>query len=183
MERQRRRARLGQASGRGRAPPREPFSSPRRIFTVTGASTASATAATIAQARSGSSSSVAPGAGLRHLADRAAEVDVDDVRARILDHPGRLGHHRRVGAEDLNGERVLVARDPQVAERPLVPVLDPGAADHLRAHETRAEAAALAAKRLDAHAGHRREHDPAGNLDCPDPPGVSEIYLHSGRKS
>ena len=39
---------------------REPFSSPRRIFTETGTETASATASTIAQARAGSSSSVAP---------------------------------------------------------------------------------------------------------------------------
>ncbi len=39
---------------------REPFSRPRRIFTVTGTDTASATAETILQARSGSSSSVAP---------------------------------------------------------------------------------------------------------------------------
>ena len=39
---------------------REPFSRPRRIFTVTGTDTASATAPTIRQARSGCSSSVAP---------------------------------------------------------------------------------------------------------------------------
>ena len=38
----------------------EPSSSPRRIFTVTGTSTAPATAATIRSARSGSSRSVAP---------------------------------------------------------------------------------------------------------------------------
>ena len=40
--------------------------------------------------------------------------------------------------------------DPQVAERLLVPVLDPGAGDHLRADEPGAVAAALAAERLDA---------------------------------
>jgi hypothetical protein len=39
---------------------RDPFSSPRRIFTDTGTSAAVATASTIAHARSGSSSSVAP---------------------------------------------------------------------------------------------------------------------------
>jgi len=39
---------------------RDPFSSPRRIFTLTGSETASAIAATIRQARSGSSRSVAP---------------------------------------------------------------------------------------------------------------------------
>ena len=39
---------------------REPFCSPRRIFTVTGTETAPATAATTAEARAGSSSIVAP---------------------------------------------------------------------------------------------------------------------------
>ena len=104
----------GAASARRRRPrparadveaSREPSARPRRILTVTGTSTAAATAPTIRQARSGSSSSVAPGAGLRHLADRAAEVDVDDVGAGVLDHARRLGHHVGLGAEDLDGER------------------------------------------------------------------------------
>ena len=88
------------------------------------------------------------GAGLRHLLDRAAEVHVDDVRACGLDHAGRLGHRHRVGAEDLDRERMLVGAHPQVAERPLVPVLDPGHRDHLRADEAGPVAAALAAKGL-----------------------------------
>ena len=94
-------------------------------------------------------------AGLRHLADGAAEVDVDDVRARVLDHAGGLGHHAGLGAEDLNRERMLVGGDPQVAERALVLVREPGAADHLRADEPGAEAAALAAEGLHADPGHR----------------------------
>ena len=39
---------------------RDPFSTPRRIFTLTGTDTAPATASTIRHARSGSASSVAP---------------------------------------------------------------------------------------------------------------------------
>ena len=105
-------------------------------------------------------------AGLRHLLDRAAEVHVDDVRAGRLDHPGRLGHRRRVGAEDLDRERVLVRADPEVPERPLVPVLDPGHRDHLRADEPGAVAAALAAKCLHADARHRRQDQAAGDVDA-----------------
>ena len=43
----------------------------------------------------------------------------------------------RLRAEELDRERMLVRGDAQVAERPLVAVLDPGAAHHLRADETR----------------------------------------------
>ena len=107
------------------------------------------------------------GAGLRHLPDRAAEVDVDDVGARGLDHPGRLGHRDRVGAEDLDRERVLVGGDAQVAERALVAVLDPGDRDHLRADEPGAEAAALAPEGLHADAGHRRQDEAGRDLDSP----------------
>ena len=118
-------------------------------------------------------------AGLRHLADGAAEVDVDDVRARILDHARGLGHHAGLGAEDLNRQRMLVGGDPQVAERALVLVREPGAADHLRADEPGAEAAALPAEGLHAHACHRREHEAGRDLDVTDSPGFVEIYLHN----
>ena len=56
--------------------------------------------------------------------------------------------------------------------------LDPGAGDHLRADEPGAEAASLAAERLDADARHRREHDPRRHLDVADPPRLPEIHLH-----
>ena len=79
---------------------------------------------------------------------------------------------RRLGAEDLDRERMLVGRDPQVAERALVPVLDPGAADHLRADEPGAVAAALAAKRLHADARHRARARAASGSRRPDPPAI-----------
>ncbi len=115
---------------------------------------------------------------LRHLPDGAAEVDVDEVGARGLDHPRRLGHRARLRAEDLDRERVLVAGDAEVAERALVPVLDPGAADHLRADEPGAEAAPLAAERLHADTGHRRQDEARRDLDVPDAPAFAEIDGH-----
>ena len=118
------------------------------------------------------------GAGLRHLADGAAEVDVDEVGAGRLDHPRRLGHRPRLGAEDLDRERVLVGGDAEVAERLLVPVLDPGAADHLRADEPGAEAASLAAKRLHADARHRRQDEPRRDLHVADVPAFAQVDLH-----
>ena len=120
------------------------------------------------------------GARLRHLAHRAAEVHVHDVGARGLDHPGRLGHRSGVGAEDLDCQRMLVAADPQVAEGALVPVLDPGAGDHLRADEPGAEAAPLPAEGLDAHSRHGSEDDPGRQLDRPDPPGFVQFHAHAG---
>ena len=121
------------------------------------------------------------GAGLRHLAHRAAEVHIDDVRACGLDHARRVGHRGGVRAEDLDRERVLVGSDAQVAEGALVAVLDPGGGDHLRADETGAEAASLAPKRLDADAGHRREHDSRRHLDAADRPRVLEAHRHRGK--
>ena len=145
---------------------REPFSTPRRIFTETGSGVARRDRLDDPARVVGIVEQRGAGAGLRHLLDRAAEVHVDDVGAGGLDHPGRLGHRDRVGAEDLDRERMLVGGDPQVAERPLVAVLDPGHRDHLRADEPGAVAAALAAKRLHADAGHRREDEAARDLDA-----------------
>ena len=154
---------------------REPFAVPRRIFTETGSAVAPATASTIRAAWSGSSRSEAPAPVFVTFLHGAAEVDVDDVRAGRLDHPRRLGHRDRVGAEDLDRERVLVGGDAQVAERLFVAVLDSRDGDHLRADEPGAVAAALPAECLDAHAGHRSEHEPARDLDAAEGPGLVEI--------
>ena len=117
-------------------------------------------------------------AGLRHLLDRAAEVDVDDVGARRGDHPGRLGHRDGVGAEDLDRERMLVGGDAQVVHRALVAVLDPGHRDHLGADEPGAVATALTTKCLHADARHRREDEAAGDLDLSDEPVCCKIDFH-----
>ena len=73
---------------------------------------------------------------------------------------------------------MLVPSDPEVAERPLVLVLEAGAADHLRTDEPGSITAALAAESLDAHSGHRGQDEPGRNLDVPNPPGLTKIYLH-----
>ena len=116
-----------------------------------------------------------PGAGLRHLLDRAPEVDVHDVGPSLLDHVRSLGHQRGLRAEDLHGERVLVRRDSQVVEGALVAVMEPGAADHLRAHESGTETAALAAKCLHAYACHRRQNHAGRYLNGTDPPRSAKI--------
>jgi len=57
-------------------------------------------------------------------------------------------------------------------------VLEPGAGDHLRADEAGPVTATLSAERLNADAGHRRQHEACWNQDVPDPPGLAEIHLH-----
>ena len=160
---------------------REPFSTPRRIFTDSGTDTAFATASAIRQARSGSSSRCAPAPVFVTFRTGQPKFMSTMSAPGGLDHPRRLGHRARLRAEDLDRERMLVGRDPQVAERPLVPVLDPGAGDHLGADEPGPVAAALAAERLDADAGHRREDDPGRDLDVADPPGLLKVGLHKRR--
>ena len=118
------------------------------------------------------------GTGLRHLPDRAAEVDVDDVGAGVDDRARGLGHQRRLRAEDLHRERMLVGGDSQIAERAFVAVVNARAADHLRAHEAGAEAATLPPERLHADARHRREHEARRHLDAANPPGRTQIQTH-----
>ena len=157
---------------------REPFSTPRRIFTVTGTSTAAGDRLDDPAGERRILHQVRAGAGLRHLPHRAAEVHVDDVRAGGLDHPRRVGHRAGIGAEDLDRERMLVGRDAQVAEGALVAVLDPGRGDHLRADEPGAEPPSLPPERLDADARHRREHDPRRHLDPADRPRFPQVHRH-----
>ena len=160
---------------------REPSSTPRRIFTDSGTETAFATASVMRQARSGSSSRCAPApvfvtfrTGQPKFMSTMSAPAASTIRAASAIARG-------LGAEDLDRERMLVGGDPQIAERALVPVLDPGAGDHLRADEAGPVAAALAAERLDADARHRREDDPGRDLDVADPPGLLELRRHKRR--
>ena len=82
---------------------------------------------------------------------------------------------RGIGAEELDGERMLVGGDAEIPERLLVAVLDPGAADHLRADEPRAVAASLAPKGLDADTRHGGEHEPRRDLDGADLPRFAKV--------
>jgi hypothetical protein len=123
-----------------------------------------------------------PGARLRHLLDRAAEVDVHEVGPCRLHHARGFGHRRRVAAEDLDRKRMLVGSDPEIPERALVAVLEPSAADHFRAHESGPVPAPLAAKCLHAHTCHRGKDDARRDLDVADSPGCPQIYLHRAGK-
>ncbi|MBA3374816.1 MAG: transcription elongation factor GreA [Actinobacteria bacterium] len=62
-------------------------------------------------------------------------------------------------------------------------MFDPGAADHLRAHEPSAVAAALPPEGLHADARHGREDEPGRYLDGADLPGCSEIDHRIHRRS
>ena len=116
--------------------------------------------------------------GLRHLAHRAAEVDVDDVRACVFDHSRRFRHRVGIGAEDLDRQGMLVGGDTEVAEGLLVAVLDSRTRDHLGADEPRTEAASLTAECLHADARHRRENESSRHLDRVDEPAFPEVDLH-----
>ena len=146
-------------------------------------STASVIADTILAARSGSSSRVAPApvfvtflTGQPKLRSTRSAPAASTMRAASAIVLG-------IRAEQLDRERVLVGGDAEVAERPFVAVLDPGAADHLGAHEAGAEAPALAAEGLHADARHRREDEPRRYLDRPDRPALAEVdhRLGNGR--
>ena len=145
---------------------------------MTGTETASATALDDAARALGVLQERCTGAGLRHLADGTAEVDVDDVGAGVLDHASGLRHHARLGAEDLHCEGALVATDAKVAERALVPVAQACAADHLGADQTGTEPPTLTPERLHAHPGHGREHYAARDRDRPDVPRGLDIHGH-----
>src|SRR4029078_12165975 len=76
--------------------------------------------------------------------------------------------------------RLCAARATPVGEGPLVPLLDPGRRDHLRADETGSEAAPLPPEGLDADAGHRREDDARGHRAAADRPELLEAARHPG---
>mgnify|MGYP006198144961 CR=1 FL=1 len=103
--------------------------------------------------------------------------DVDDDADGIEDAKDECARR----AEDLDGQRALVAPEPQVPERPLVPVLQSRAAHHLGADQPGAEAPALTPEGLHADAGHRREHDSGRDLDVPDAPGRLDVRGHERR--
>jgi hypothetical protein len=117
-------------------------------------------------------------ARLRDLPDGATEVDVDKVGARRLHHAGSLGHDPSLGAEDLDGQGMLVHPDPEVAESSLVSVGKARAADHLGADQPGPETASLAPEGLHAHPGHGGEHKAGRNLYRTDAPGRVQIDRH-----
>ena len=114
-----------------------------------------------ATALSGSSSSAAPGAGLADLAHRAAHVEVDHVGAGVGGHRRGLAHDRRVVAEELDRDRMLVGVDAQeLLDRALVAVGEAEAGDHLGGDQAGPEAPRLKPHEPVADAGERSQHEP-----------------------
>ena len=125
-------------------------------------------------------------ARLGDLADGAAHVDVDDVGTGVGAHARSIGHQLRVGAEDLDGERLLIRGDAQVTLRARVAVTEATGRNHLRADEPCAMPATLAAEGLNGDAGHRCEHDSARDHHVADHPRVGQaayINCHACRVS
>ena len=96
-------------------------SGPLRIFSVTGIDTARTTAATSRRdgRRIGEQGpALAPG---QQPADRALEVQIDDVEAEFFDHPRGGGQRVGVGAAELPGARGFGRRGVQPPHRPAFP--------------------------------------------------------------
>jgi hypothetical protein len=92
------------------------------------------------------------------LLDRAAEVDVDELRLEHVGHePRRLAHRDRVGAEDLDADRALVGPEGELVERRLVLAANPLGGEELGDDHVRAVPAAEPPEGRLRHAGHRCE--------------------------
>ena len=53
---------------------------------------------------------------LDHLIHGAAEVDIEDIEAQVLADARGIGHHGRVGAEELRGDRMLFGIECQILQ-------------------------------------------------------------------
>ena len=60
------------------------------------------------------------------LLHRAAEVDVDEIRAEyVRDKRGSFAHRHRVRTEDLNSDRMLLWQEAQLGDRRLILATNP----------------------------------------------------------
>ena len=107
-----------------------------------------------------------PAVPLHDLLDRAAEVDVDELRLKhVGDERGRLAHRDRIGAEDLHADRPLVGAEAELVERRLVLAPDSLGRQELRDDDVGAEAAAEPTERRLRDPGHGREIERHVGLD------------------
>ena len=107
---------------------------------------------------------------LHHLVHRAAEVDIDDVEAQVLADARGVGHHLRIGAEQLRGDGVLLRLEGQILAACGVGLRAPQrGADAVRAGElghdqaAAAQVADEAAEHRVGDAGHGRQHGGRGH--------------------
>ncbi len=119
------------------------------------------------------------GAGLADLRDRAAHVDVDQVRARRRDSLRGGRHHIGIVAEQLDRHRVLIGVDPQqLGAGALVAVVHGKARDHLGHGQAGAVALGLQPHEPVADPGQWRKHDPVGDLHPTQAPRVGQRRGH-----
>ena len=138
------------------------WSQPSRIFSVTGTFTAPTTASIrrcgvleIAHQRG-------TGQLARHLARRAAHVDVDDVGAERLGHARALRHPARLAAGKLYDERLAARRPRPCAARRGVLGDEVLAGDHLGDDQAGAQGVRQAAKGEIGDPRHGREQHGVG---------------------
>jgi hypothetical protein len=111
---------------------------------------------------------------LGDLAYGAAEVDIEDVESQVLADGGGFGHHVRIGAEKLRGDRMLFGSKCQIFQRPGGLFLPRRCAYAVRAGEFRhdeaatAQAADEAAKNRVGDTGHGGEDRRRSDRDTPD---------------
>jgi len=99
------------------------------------------------------------GIAVDHPLGRAAEIDVDDIGARVLGDPGRGGHPAGVAAGELHHVR-QPGRRHQLAAHVVVADAERAAGDHFRDDEAGAIAGGELSHRSVGDAGHGGEKRP-----------------------
>jgi len=123
-----------------------------------------------------------PAPGLEDLRHGAAHVDVDDVRARAFQVGDGIGHGLGLGAEDLEGYRVLARVAGKQGEA--LGVVAGKALDrhHLRAHQVRPRTVTQYAQRQVREPCHRPEYQRSGKLNVANLQ-PSHVGVHSPKSS
>ena len=94
------------------------------------------------------------------LLDRAAEVDVDEVRLEYVGNEAcGVTHRVRIGAEDLYTDSALVRPEPELADRRLVLATDALRGQEFRDDDVRSMLPAQSAERRLRYPRHRGEDD------------------------
>jgi hypothetical protein len=107
-----------------------------------------------------------------------AHVQIDDLRALIDIETGRFGQRRGIGTRELYHPwlrlSLMAHAQPGLGR---VPQADIGC-QHLGRGQSRPQLAAQNPERPICHAGHRREHETARDLDAAQAPGFRQVDAH-----
>ena len=107
-----------------------------------------------------------------HLFHRAAEIEVDDVRAAILGHTGGFGQDFGLAAGQLHRQKALVRLPLRHSERLAVFPDHRLAGEHLGHNQFRSEFPDDAAERPIGDPGHRRKDNRALKRHSAEPDGL-----------